>query len=285
MAQRSNPRGYDKPDGEKSARFMRKDTRNRSVKMRKKSRLSAKHIILTFLFIGVFFFGVEQLWTFLITWEQLTVKQVELDCCHPQLNLQVKNFIGRIPLGNILLLNPSKISSEIKNLPWAAAVRVRKIFPSTLSIAVEERKPWALLAKDQMYIIDREGIILQSAGSEDPGFLPLLTDEAKFSRDYMDKIQLAGEFLDSLSPDEKADIESLDLSSRRNMKIRMRSPSTKLYLGGEDQVDRFRYFQKIEGRLGIYGELKYVDLRFDDRIYLKIGPDTNLAAFNSKQRK
>jgi cell division septal protein FtsQ len=285
MAFRSNSRRHRQPDRDKSVRFMRKEAGNRPVKIRKKSRLTARHIILTFVFLGIFFFGVERLWTFLITWEQLTISQVEIDCCHPRLNSQVKNTLSRMTLGNILFLNPSEISDSLKDLPWAASVRVRKIFPSTLRIAVVERKPWAVLKKDRLYLIDREGVILQPAGPEILSSLPRLFDREEFARDYPDKIQLAGNFLDPLTPEERADIAAIDLSSRSNMKIGTRFPPTELHLGREGQVDRFRYFQQIKDRLGFYGGLDYVDLRFKDRIYLKIRPESNPAALPSEQRR
>ena len=202
MAQKSNPRRHSQSDGDKSARFMRKKAGNRPVKMRKKSRLTSRHIILTFFILGVFFFGVERLWTFLITWEQLNIKQVEIDCRHPLLNNQVKDFISRIPMGNILLLDPSEISISLKDLPWAATVRVRKIFPSTLRVTVVERKPWAVVKKDRIYLIDRDGVVLQPAGPEAMDSLPLLSDREEFADDYLHKIQAAGKFLDLLIPGE-----------------------------------------------------------------------------------
>ena len=282
MAQKSNPRRHSQSDGDKSARFMRKKAGNRPLKMRKKSRLTSRHIILTFFILGVFFFGVERLWTFLITWEQLNIKQVEIDCRHPLLNNQVKDFISRIPMGNILLLDPSEISISLKDLPWAATVRVRKIFPSTLRVTVVERKPWAVVKKDRIYLIDRDGVVLQPAGPEAMDSLPLLSDREEFADDYLHKIQAAGKFLDLLIPGEKADIATIDLSSGSNMKISTRYPPNELYLGRKGQVERFRYFQQIKGRLGLYGSFDYVDLRFDDRIYLKIRPESKLAALPSK---
>jgi cell division protein FtsQ len=285
MAQRSNPRRQNQPEREKSLRFMRKEAGKRPVKLRKKSKLTSKHIVLTFIFLGIFFFGVERVWTFLITWEQLNIKEVEIDCCHPLLNGQVKSRLGRMPLGNILLLDPSKISSSLKSLPRAAAVKVRKIFPSTLRVSVEERKPWALVKKQEVCLIDREGVVLQSSGEEVPGSLPLLLDHDGFKRDCQDKIEMAGEFLDGLSPAEREAVAFIDLGQRSNMIIGTGFPATLLYLGRNEQAERFKDYLEIKGRLGLYGSLEYVDMRFKDRIYIKIRPEANSAAVPPEQRR
>lgn len=285
MASRYDSRRHPIFHGERSARYMRKETRDRPVKMPRKSRLTARHIILTYVFLGFFFFGVERLWLYLISWEELTIKNVEVICSHPRLNTQVKSQVARIPMGNILLLDPARISGALKELPWASEVRVHKIFPNSLIVNVQERHPWALLEREGLYLIDREGSVLEPAGQGTAGSYPLLTDTAGFSRDYRDKIQQAGELLDPLNSEEKSIIAVLDLTSRNNMKVRLKTSQTELYLGEEEPAEKFRYYQKIKGRLDLYGRLQYVDLRFSDRIYLKIQPDTNLAAIPLEKRR
>jgi|GEM_PF-5601395 len=62
------------------------------------------------------------------------------------------------PLASI---NIEQIYTRIKKNPWINKVCVKKIYPNTLYIKIEERKPYCcILQKNRSVVVDRSGVIL-----------------------------------------------------------------------------------------------------------------------------
>ena len=147
--------------------------------------------------------------------------------------------------------------------------RIMKILPSTLKIEIKDRTPLALLRRDNLYLIDEEGIHLERIKSREKLDLPLLVDANNFQKDYKEKLELAWECLRSLSPSEKEQLDVLDLSEYKNITVQLKKKKTKLILGNDQFSQKLQEFQKYSARLGKFGNLEYVDLRFPDRFIIK----------------
>jgi hypothetical protein len=100
--------------------------------------------------------------------------------------------------------------------------------------------------------------------------LPLLFDENNFKDYYREKIELARECLEKMTPEERQNIEILDLSENLNVKIKTRDSITWLVLGNNRFGENFRRFLAEKTYLERLGDLEYVDLRFQDRFFIKL---------------
>jgi cell division septal protein FtsQ len=147
---------------------------------------------------------------------------------------------------------------------------VSKVFPSTLKIEVKERTPLAVLKKVNLYLVDRDGVLLEQINPEAKINLPLLTDSNNFVEGYKDKLELAWRCLDGLSPQEKKQVESLDLTDDENLALRLRNSPTKLIIGNDQFSKKIKLFQEYQAKLEKLGQLEYTDLRFPGRFYVKL---------------
>jgi cell division septal protein FtsQ len=247
--------------------FRRKNVNPKRKKIKRKIRLKLIHILfILFLFLGIFFL-IQRLYLFLISWNKLNVKTIEIYCQKPEVTEDIKDFLRDKELGNILLLNIDQLKWKIASHRWIKDVHVRKIFPSSIRIGIEERIPAAILKTDSLYIIDKQGVLLREINSNDDIRLPVLIDSKGFKKDFQEKIQLAWECLEDLSPEERKKIAMLDMSEFNNVSLKFNNSSTWFVFGNDRFSEKLQFYKKAN--LEKFGPLEKVDLRFKDRLYIK----------------
>ena len=97
-------------------------------------------------------------------------------------------FTGDIPGTNIFEVNKKDIEDSFRSgLVWVKSVELRKIFPDSIVLTVQERNP-ALIAsyKNDYYLLDDEGLILENISLDDLksyGDLTLVRDAFDYKLD------------------------------------------------------------------------------------------------------
>jgi cell division protein FtsQ len=77
--------------------------------------------------------------------------------------------------GSLVGYDAAAAQERVARLPWVAGVTVRKFYPSTLSVEVEERKPFALWQHEgEVYVVDRGGTKIVPLEESRFGKLPFL---------------------------------------------------------------------------------------------------------------
>ncbi len=76
---------------------------------------------------------------------------------------------------NIFRVQLNDVQQKVESLPWIRQAKVYRQFPNKLSITVTEREPFALVKLDELYLIDRDGVILGSLASGSAIRLPIIT--------------------------------------------------------------------------------------------------------------
>jgi len=249
--------------------FQRRKGKTKTRKVQKKAKLKLRHIFFYLLLIGGIFYCVQKSYLFLISWDNLEVKDMIIVCPNPEVKQEIQQNLENINLGNILLFDIGHLQEALAAHRWVKEVSIRKILPSTLKIEIKDRTPLALLKRENLYLIDEEGIHLEKIESREKVDLPLLVDSNNFQKDYKEKLKLAWECLRSLSPSEKEQLEVLDLSEYENITVQLKKRKTKLILGNDQFSQKLKTFQKYSARLGKFGNLEYADLRFPDRFIIK----------------
>lgn len=252
-------------------RFQRGLERVRPKKVQRKLRLKLFHILLFFGLIVGFFLILMKTYLFLITWEELDVKKTEIACSRQSIIDDVSPRLDPARLGNLLVLDLARLRRNIEAHPWVREARLRKVFPSTLKVEIQERVPAAVLETDGAFLlIDREGEVLERFPVRPEIPLPLLRDTTHFQKHFQEKIGLAWACLDELPPEIRQSIDSLDLSSIDAIRLTFKDLPTQVLLGPDRFLEKIEFFRRALGRLeNENGSLEYVDLRFDDRIYIR----------------
>ena len=270
MTTSKRPPAYEKQNlrSPGSLHYRRKEGQIHTKKLHRKIKLRFRHIFLSFVFLAGFFLVLQQVFLFAFSWDKLDIKNVYISCENQAIKNDAQVLIEDYSFGNILLFDSYNLQEIIKSFTKVKNVTIRKIFPLSLNISIEERKPFAVLRQEFLFVIDTEGVIVSQLETHNIA-LPLLIDENNFKDYYKEKIELARECLEKMSPIEKQNIEILDLSENLNVKVKTRDSFTWLILGNNRFEEKFRRFFTEKAYLEKYGDLEYVDLRFQDRFFIK----------------
>jgi cell division protein FtsQ len=92
----------------------------------------------------------------------------------PELAILEKLEIG----GSLLSFDVALAQARVSELPWVARATVRKFYPSTLSVQIEEREPFALWQRQgEVFVIDRDGGEIVELEESRHAALPFLVGE------------------------------------------------------------------------------------------------------------
>lgn len=76
---------------------------------------------------------------------------------------------------NIFSLRLKEVVKPFECHPWVEQVNARKIFPNTLVIQIEEKKPMAIIQLEELYYINSQGEVFAPVGDRDDYDYPYLT--------------------------------------------------------------------------------------------------------------
>ena len=249
--------------------FQRGKGKIKTKKVQRKIKVKFMHIFLSFLLLGGIFYSFQKSYLFLISWDNLNVKDIVIVCRNPEVKEEIKQFLERKNFGNILLFDIGHLQEALATHRWVKEIRIRKILPFTLKIEIKDRIPVALLKKEHFYLIDEEGVHLERIESREKMNLPLLIDSNNFQKGYEEKLKLAWECLRSLSSYEKEQLDVLDLTHYENITVQLKKKKTRLILGNDQFSQKLKLFQKYSAKLKKFGDIEYADLRFPDRFIIK----------------
>jgi len=256
-------------------RYRRKKSKMKTKKLQRKRKIKAGHILFMFILIGILFFIVQQTYLFLITWDGLTIHTIRVECSETMVREKVFQLLNRTNFSNFFLLNVKDLQKILKEQLSIEDARIRKSFPATLHVEIMERTPVAYIQMEKIYLIDRKGIRIRQAALNKNRSLPLLIDADLFHHDYDEKLKTAWACMDGITEELKEQISMLDLSREDKIIVQLKDSMTKYFLDHNHFTEKMLYLQDIKAGLSQYGPIEYVDLRFQDRIYLKTQSGTS----------
>jgi cell division protein FtsQ len=163
--------------------------------------------------------------------------------------------------------------------PWVRDAALRRSLPSTVEVAVSERQPIGVgRIKSEMFLVDERGVIIDQYGPQygdldlpiidglaaAPGEDGALTDEAR--------ADLAARVITALKT--KASIgrrlSQVDVSDLHNAAVILNGDPALIQLGEDQFLTRLQSYLDLAPTLHErVTDIDYVDLRFDDRIYVR----------------
>ena len=180
---------------------------------------------------------------------------------------------------HILLTDLAPWRRRLMGSPWVEQAALRRVLPSTVEVVITERVPMALGRIDgELYLVDRDGLVIDAYGAGYAHFdLPIvdgLADEAGPDGPSVDpaRASLAGRLLGAL--DERRDllqqVSQIDVSNPRNAVVLLNRDPALLHLGDRRFAERLQAWLDLNEALRErVPAIEYVDLRFDDRVYVR----------------
>jgi cell division protein FtsQ len=197
---------------------------------------------------------------------------------------EVQALVRNLQGANILTADLAGSRRALLRSPWVADVGLRRVLPSTIDVYVSERRPFGLCRLgNQLYLLDRDGTVMDEFGPQYAEFdLPIVdglvkTPHTKAQRGSKPAIDvrragLAARVVDAIqgSPDLAKRVSQIDVSDAHDAVVLLDNDAALLHVG----EDRFR--ERLQSYLEIADALRqripdidYVDLRFEQRVYVK----------------
>lgn len=167
---------------------------------------------------------------------------------------------------------------RLQETPWVRDATFHRALPSTLEIAVTEREPVGIgRIKNRLYVIDERGAVIADYGPQYADLdLPIIDGlSASPGRDGQGdegRAALAARVIAALraQPAIAQRLSQVDVADPHNAAVIVNGDPAVIYVG-ED-----RFLPRLESYLGLattlrerVADIDYVDLRFDDRIYVR----------------
>jgi cell division septal protein FtsQ len=188
-------------------------------------------------------------------------------------------YLGR----NIFSSDLEALESRLEAQPWIRTAHVKRRIPDALLIQIEERVPQVLVkVKDGIYLADEEGILLDRFGPEYADYdFPVLTGLDRAGRETLKKkIQVGAAFVNFLyrSHPQLADqVSEVGLEDDGELEVRLNDGGPPLKVSPDAfGLNLDNYLAMRNYIASKYGEVRYVDLRWKDRISILPGDGRNI---------
>ncbi|MEE2637722.1 MAG: cell division protein FtsQ/DivIB [Acidobacteriota bacterium] len=191
---------------------------------------------------------------------------------------EVLALLSRVKGDSILAIDLETQQQRLVASPWLIGGTLRRILPSTVEVVVRERLPVAIARfASRLYLIDTTGSVIEEYGPRFAQFdLPiidgLIGDTGEPEMVDVGRMALASAFLAQLSgvPDVRETVSQIDVADPHNAIVQLNDDLALLHVGADRFVERLRYYAELAPALRErVADIDYVDLRFDQRVFVK----------------
>ena len=163
--------------------------------------------------------------------------------------------------------------------PWVANAAMRRVLPGRVDVFIAEREPMGIGRIGQsLYLVDQRGDVIDEFGPNyaeldlpvidglagNAGETGLLIDESRAS--------LAGRLLTSLGakPELARRVSQVDVTDPRDAVLILEGDTALVRVGDDQFVERLQaYVDLVPALRERVNEIDYVDMRFDERVYVR----------------
>jgi cell division protein FtsQ len=239
-------------------------------KNRRRRILRPKHVLALLALQAALFAGVREAYLFLITWDELAIRKVDVVCAKDNLRQALVGHFALPRLGNILLCDLQALRADIRRLAWVEDAGIQKVFPSTLRISVIVRKPFALLERGGLWLADAEGRVLEPVYGPDEYALPVISDETGFASGFYDKWDAARRCCESLPPSERDRLAGVRSNDYGALELRFKDDPVRVVVGRVSPAEDLARFRRRRADWeGLGGPLAVVDMSYGGRVFLR----------------
>lgn len=192
---------------------------------------------------------------------------------------EVLALVAGLQQRNILTVRLDDWRRRLLSSPWVEEAQLRRLLPSTIEIELRERTPMGIgRIVNALYLVDPHGVIVDEYGPNYADLdLPIIDGLASVpaeGRPAVDerRATLAARLMTALEtrPDLAARVSQIDVSDGHDVVVLLEGDTAMLRLGNADFVDRLQgYIDLAPALRERIAEIDYVDLRFDERLYVR----------------
>lgn len=186
---------------------------------------------------------------------------------------ELKVLTGVNANDSLITISNKKVSLRLLKSPWIKSISVRKQFPGTLSLVIEEAVSFALLdMNSHLFLIDEKGKLLEELKGDSIPFLPVITgDPFREKEGFLEALNLARLMNDKgFSPGR----DHIDIFARKPHELTVTIDGTVVKMGSGMLEEKLKRLIELEDEIKNRGiPVDYIDLRFAGKAIVK--PITN----------
>lgn len=180
---------------------------------------------------------------------------------------------------SILTVDLDRERTRLLASAWVAAATLRRILPATVEITLVERTPIGLCRiGSRLYLVDGAGAVIDEHGPQYADLdLPIIDGLASGPRGGQPLVDearaaLAARLLASVAPhpDLARRVSQIDVGDAHDAVVILEGDGALIHVGEERFAERLQAYLELAPTLRArVPEIDYVDLRFDERVYVR----------------
>jgi cell division protein FtsQ len=210
---------------------------------------------------------------------QLQVQHIAVKGAEKLSEGEVEVLLEGLRGDQILSVDLDAYRARLLQSPWVAGASLRRVLPSTIEISVTERRPMGLARiEGRLFLVDASGVVIEEHGAQHSQYdLPIIDGlqvNSKESGFLIDPARawLAARLIDATSADARIGprVSQIDVSDAHNAVVLLDGDRALLHVGETRFVERLKSYLVLASTLRErLDDIDYVDLRFDERIYVR----------------
>ena len=191
-------------------------------------------------------------------------------------NEEVLALLDGLQGQSIMAVNLDEWRNAVVNSPWVADALLRRTLPATVDVLVQERNPMGIgRINGSLFLIDDSGSVIDEYGPHyadlDLPIIDGLSSAPGEANPDAARALLARRLLDALRVrNMAARLSQIDVSDSRNAVVLLDGDPTLVRLGDDHFVERLQsYFDLAPALRERVSGIDYVDMRFDERVYVR----------------
>lgn len=227
--------------------------------------------------------------------EALTVTRITVSGNSRMARGEVLALLEGLRGASMVMADIEASRQRLLSAPWVSDAAIRRIFPGTVSVVISERQPMGIgRIGDSLFLIDQRGTIIDEFGPNyaelDLAIIDGLGGASATAGMLVDESRaaLVGRLLSELQrrPDLAKRISQIDVADMRDAVVILKDDTVLVRLGDEHFVDRLQsYFDLMPALRERVPNIDSVDLRFDERVYVRPRESAAKGARVSKGKK
>lgn len=232
-------------------------------------------------------FGVPPAWQRVEVHPYFAIGHIAVDGNQRLSRSELLQWAGVADGSSIWEARPDDIRLRLQANPWVERVRVRREFPSRLSIAVHERRPVAIARLAEFVYVDRDGRVLGALREDDGRDFPLITGLEDVDAAVLPmRVRRVLRFVRLCERIHCFDaVSEIHVDPQRGLTVFPLHTAVAVVLGWggwrEKLARSARVFAAWEGQVG---RLAAVDVSFRDLVVVKLQEEHHPAAVRARKR-
>ena len=192
---------------------------------------------------------------------------------------EVLALVSDLKRDSVLTADLPAYRARLIESPWVADATLRRVLPASVEIVIRERAPIGLCRLvDRLYLVDGSGAVIDEYGPHYADLdLPIVDGLAGAPHPggaTIDPVraELAGRALRAIAtrPALARRVSQIDVTDARDAVVILDGDTALLHLGDSHFAERLQSYVELAPALRArVPDIDYVDLRFDERVYVR----------------